>query len=447
MVSLARRSAPLRKGAGLGASPLLRASLPSLFARAAALPVSGFCALYSGHTIVGTLGVSDYALFALIVTLPALLPIGDLGVGAALIDAVEADCGSSGDRGRIERTIASGARFLMCAGILIAAGGLALIGTGAQAALLGATSAPDARACVAAAAVLIGCSMPLALGSASLIALRRAYVAALLQAGGNLLALGLVLLSAALGAPTYCFVMAGFLGQCVAGLAGLIIAGRILRMPVLRIVVTSLRPGWVGTRIVHLAGPVTLINATTACAYGTDRLVLSHAADATAVAVYSAGAQLYTPAWALVNAAAVPLWNLFVRQRRDSIMVPKAELARLSFWFGSGALLVGVGLVTVGPSVTGWMTHGGAGASGGLMAAFAALLLAHAIVSPVTMWLTQPAALRFLAIRYVFMALASLALSVPLAWAVGPAGPVIASVASHTVCITIPCFRKVFRNA
>ncbi|MFF8945306.1 lipopolysaccharide biosynthesis protein [Streptomyces sp. NPDC014864] len=396
---------------------------------------------------MGALGISDYALFALIVMLPSLLPIGDLGAGAALIDAIEADCGRPGDRERIETTITSSARALTCTGVLVIFCGLAVIGTGAQAVLLGAASAPEAEACLGVTVVLIGCGMPLALGSSALIALRRAHVATLLQAGGNLLALSLVLLFAALDAPIYCFLSAGFLGQSAASLVGLLIAGRILRMSVLRIVVTSLRPGRSVTRIVHLSGPVTVINVATACAYGTDRLVLSHVAGTTDVAVYSAGAQLYTPAWALVNAAAVPLWNLFVRQRRDSIRIPRTELAKLSAWFGSGALLIGAGLVAAGPSVTGWMTHGNAGASTGLMASFAALLLVHAVVSPVTMWLTQPAALRFLAARYVFMALASLVLSVPLAGAVGPAGPVIASAVSHTLCISIPCFRKAFRKA
>ncbi|MFC7263064.1 lipopolysaccharide biosynthesis protein [Streptomyces lutosisoli] len=442
----ARQSAPLGKEADLGASLLLRASLPSLLAKAVALPVSGFAILYSGHIVVGALGVSDYALFALIVTLPALLPIGDLGVGAALIDAVEGSRGRPGDRERIERTIASGARVLTCTGMLITIGGLALVGTGAHTALLGTTSTPGAAACVAAAAAFIGCSVPLTLGSVALLAIRRAHVTVLLQAGGNVLALCLFLLLASLGAPAYCFVSAALFGQCAAGLAGLLIAGRALRMPLLRAVATSLRRGQAVTRIVHLTGPMTVITVAAAVTYGTDRLVLSHAANATAVAVYSAGAQLYAPASTLINAAVVPLWNLFVRQRRDSVRVPRAELARISFWFGVGALLLGVGLVTAGPSVTGWMTHGSAAASSGLMTAFAALLLVQAVVSPVGMWLTHPADLRFLAARCVLMAVVSLALSVPLAWTVGPVGPVIASLASHTVCVNIPCFRRVFRS-
>ncbi|MFJ9865187.1 lipopolysaccharide biosynthesis protein [Streptomyces sp. NPDC101165] len=396
---------------------------------------------------MGALGVSDYALFSLVVTLPVLLlPIGDLGIGAALIDAVEGSKGSPGGREHIERTITSGARALTCTGVLIIIGALVVVATGAQSSLLGAASAPGAGASIATVAALMGCVVPLSLGYSALDALRRSHVSALLQAAGNVLALCLVLLFAALGSPVYCFVSAGFLGHCVAALIGLLMAGRALEMPLLRTVVTSLHPRQRVTRIVHLAGPKTVINVATAVAYGSDRLVLSHTAGPIAVAVYSAGAQLYTPAWALVNAGTVPLWNMFVRQRRDSDRVPKAELGRIMLWFGTGALLVGVGLVTLGPSVTRWMTHGGAGAGSALMAAFAALLLAHAVVSPVAMWLTQPAALRLLAGRYVRMAVVSLALSVPLAWLIGPAGPVVASVASHTVCVSIPCFRSVFRG-
>ncbi|MEV6739044.1 oligosaccharide flippase family protein [Streptomyces sp. NPDC051104] len=453
LVSLARQSvppdtsAPHGKEDDLEASLLLRASLPSVLAKAVALPVSGFAALYSGHIVVGALGVSDFALFALIVTLPTLLPIGDLGVGAALVDAVEGGRGRRGDCERIECTIASGARVLTCAGMLITSGGLALVGTGAHTVLLGTASTPGAEACVAIAAVFIGCSMPLSLGSVALLAIRRAHVTVLLQAGGNVLALCLFLPLAALGAPVFCFVSAALFGQCAAGLAGLLIAGRTLRMPMLRIVVTSLRQGRPVTRIVHLAGPMTVINVAAAVTYGTDRLVLSHATNPTAVAVYSAGAQLYAPASTLVNAAVVPLWNLFVRQRRDSARVPRTELARISLWFGAGALLLGVGLVTAGPSVTSWMTHAHATASTGLMTAFAALLLVQSVVSPVGMWLTHPVDLRFLAARCVLMAVISIGLSVPLAWTFGPIGPVIASVVAHAVCVNVPCFRRVFRRA
>jgi hypothetical protein len=236
------------------------------------------------------------------------------------------------------------------------------------------------------------------------------------------------------------------LGHCAAGAAGLFLAGRVLEMPLLRIVVTSLRPRLHSTRIIHLAGPMTVINATSAVAYGTDRLVLGHAADATAVAVYSAGAQLYAPASALITASAVPLWGHFVRRRCNSDGVPRAELRTLTAWFAGGARRYEHDAEQEGPAATEWMTHDRAGAGRGLMAAFAALILVHAVVYPVAMWQTDPASLRFLAARTMIMALVSLALSVPLARAIGPAGPVTASVAAYTLWVAIPCFRRAFRH-
>ncbi|WP_406475383.1 lipopolysaccharide biosynthesis protein [Streptomyces sp. NBC_01615] len=208
----------------------------------------------------------------------------------------------------------------------------------------------------------------------------------------------------------------------------------------------SLRPSSRTSRIIHLAGPMTVISTTSALAYGTDRLVLSHVAGAVDVAVYSAGAQLYSPASSLISAAGLPLWALFTRHRTSDGRLPRAELLRLTRWFTAAAVVIGGVLVAAGPFVASWMTHGRVVVGGGLMAAFASLTLVHAVNYPVGMWLTDAAGLRFQAVRTAAMAALSLALSIPLAAALGPVGPVLASTVAFGSCVVVPCFRRVFRK-
>jgi hypothetical protein len=74
---------------------LLAGAKRAFFVRAVMLPVAAVAGLLAARITVSTLGVDGYALFALAVGLAALNPIGDLGVGAAVTDAVDLlDAGS-----------------------------------------------------------------------------------------------------------------------------------------------------------------------------------------------------------------------------------------------------------------------------------------------------------------------------------------------------------------
>ncbi|GAB2728006.1 lipopolysaccharide biosynthesis protein [Streptomyces bullii] len=440
-------SSSTTEGAGADApdtSPIgylsyLQAVLRSCAAKTVVLVVGGAAALVSARSVVDTLGITGYALVALVSTLPSLLAVTELGVGAAVIDAF-----SSRDREHMLRTLTAGARTLLCAGSAIAVCGVLTAVSGAAESLVDSAPGPDVAACVAVVALLFGCSLPLSLGGSVLGGLGRYHFAVLLQGAGALLALTVVLLGAACDAPPAVFAASVLVGQCAAGAASLLLAGRMLGLRMLRAVLFPLRRS-PSTRIIQLAGPMAVIKVTSAVAYGADRLVLSSVTTSVAVAVYSAGAQLYAPASALVAAAALPLWRVFSRHRRSTPgTVPRRQLLNLTACFTGGGLAIGVVLVTAGPTVASWMLHGRASAGPGLMAAFAALVLSHAVNYPVAMWLSDPAGLRFQAVRAVLMAAVNLAASVPLARLMGPTGPVLASAGAHFLCVTLPCHRRVF---
>ncbi|WNZ11721.1 hypothetical protein [Streptomyces sp. 11x1] len=422
----------------VGSRASLQVVLRSLTAKAVVLVLGGAATLLSARSVVETLGIAGYALVALVSTLPTLLAVCDLGVGAAVIDAF-----SSRDREHMLRTITAGARTLLCAGSAIAVCGVLTAVSGATDSLLDSASGADVASCIAVVAVLFGCSLPLSLGGSVLAGLGRYHFAVLLQGAGTVLALTVVLLGAAYNAPPAVFVASVLVGQCAAGAASLLLAGRMLSLRLLRVVLFPLRRS-PGTRIMQLAGPMAVIKVTSAVAYGADRLVLSSVAHPVAVAVYSAGAQLYAPASALVAAAALPLWRMFSRHRRTSPQAPRRQLLQLTAYFTAGGLAISVLLVTAGPTVANWMLHDRAAVGPGLMAAFSALLLTHAVNYPVAMWFSDPAGLRFQAVRASLMAVVNLAVSIPLAYFMGPAGPVLASAGAHFLCVTVPCHRRVF---
>ncbi|WUH89652.1 hypothetical protein OG900_05475 [Streptomyces sp. NBC_00433] len=430
---------------GGGTAPHLRAAARAVGAKALTLPVTALAMLVATRTVVDSLGVSGYALVALVTTLTAMVPLGDLGAGAAIVDAMARS--RNGDREPLRRAITSGARTLVYAGALIAALGIVPACLGMWSPLLGRAGQPGTDGSVAVAFLLFGCTLPLNLGKSILIALNRTHVALVLQGAGSVLALLLLLGAAAAHASVVAFVASGFIAQCAVGAFCLALASRLLGMPLLRLIPASVRRCRPGTRIRNLVVPMMVINAGSSVAYATDRLVLSHVADPATVAVYSAGAQLFAPAVGLISVAGMPLWTLFAHQRESPDRPTWRDLSRLTVHFAAGGLIAGVGFVALGPTVGSWMMHGQAQVGAGLMAAFAALLFVQAVNYPASMWLTDAAGLRFQAIRVSIMAVANLALSIPLARLVGAPGPVIASVAAFTAVVFVPSLRKALSRA
>ncbi|MEZ0092379.1 hypothetical protein [Streptacidiphilus sp. EB129] len=419
----------------------------SLLTRAATLPLTALTALASARTVVDAVGVPGYALVTLITSLPAVLPIGDLGAGAAITEAV---AGQGGDRDPVRGTLASSGRTLSHVAALIVVAGTVPAAFGAWSLLLGGAAGAQADTAVAVASVFFACTLPLGLGRSLLAAVNRTHTVVLLQAATGFLTLALTLSVAALHLPAAAFIAAGFLAQCGWGAACLLLAGRHLGIPALRIVLTSARgaAGAEGARVRRLAAPMAVISAASAVAYSTDRIVLSHTTGAAAVAAYSAGAQLFVPASSLVGAAGLPLWVHFARRRHtgeDSS--PRRHLMRLTAAFALGGQSLGLGLVLAGPAIATWITHGRVHVGTALMLCFAALLFVQALDYPASMWLTDAAGLRFQATRAVVMATANLALSVPLAYFLGPPGPVLASFAAYAVAVAAPTLRRAMTDA
>ncbi|WP_225097426.1 lipopolysaccharide biosynthesis protein [Streptomyces sp. CoH27] len=409
------------------------------------LPVTAVSTLVATRTVVDALGPTGFAFFALVTTLPMLLPLNDLGTGAAIVEAMGK--GNADHHRDLRGTIITSARLLSCTGIVSALVGVVPACFGAWSTVLNSGAQRSGELCVAVAFTLFGCSLPLNVGNSVLIALNRTHTALLFQMLGSVLTLGFIVLSGAVHAPSMAFIVSGFAAQCLVGAACLLWAGRILGLPLLGMVLGSLDTRHTPTRIWHLAGPMAAINVALAVAYATDRLVLVHVADSDAVAAYSAGARLFAPAVALASATGLPLWTIFARQRGTSGPPHASHVARLTLYFAAGGAILGAGLIFFGPAVASWMLHGKVDVGTGLMAAFAALLLVQSAAYPASMWLTDAAGLKYQAQRAGVMALVNLGLSIVLARHLGASGPVIGSVIAAMTCLFLPNFRRSMSHA
>ncbi|WP_316744375.1 hypothetical protein [Streptomyces sp. MK7] len=408
------------------------------------MPISAFTVLLSTRIVVDSVGVRGYALYALVVTLPSLIP-GDLGTLSAIVDG-----GARSPAGNfipLREAVISSARVLKWAALIGMVAGVVPAFLGGWSKLLGHAAAPGADPAVAAAFTLFGCSLFLGLGNSVLIALNRAHLTLLLQIVGSVLTLVLLFAAATIQAPLAAYVAAGFLAQCTIGAVRLVLAGRIIGTPLLRVLMRSLCTRHYGPRILNLAAPTAVINTCFTLIYSSDRLILSHMSGTTAVAAYSAAAQMFAPATTLITATGLPLWSIFAQQRYGSRKASSPrEVALLTGHFALGGLILGLALILIGPMVGSWMMHDRAEVDAGLMTAFAALLLVQAACQPLGLWLTDAAGLLFQARNFVVMAVANFALSIPLARALGAPGPVIGSATALTIIVFVPSFRRsVFR--
>lgn len=115
-------------------SPLTGASR-AFVVRAATMPVVAVAGLLAARVTVSSLGVDGYALFALVVGLAALNPVGDLGVGAAVTDAV-ARRHELGDEG-VQRVLSTSLRVLIVISLVLTLVAWALASLGKWSTLLG----------------------------------------------------------------------------------------------------------------------------------------------------------------------------------------------------------------------------------------------------------------------------------------------------------------------
>lgn len=413
----------------------VRLALRSAVARIAVLGISLVLGLVITRWLISGYGADVYAQYGLLVGLAALLPFTDLGIGAAVMNAV----GESGDPARdqhVRGVLLTSLRALLASASVLTVIAVALTVAGWWPAVLGEALDPTYGNVVAGMClVLFAATVPLSVGQRILSGSGRNHlVVALAGLQSPLVLLALVALLPAGPAGGWFVPVASYAAllviAAVAGGIGLRAVGPVLRPAIGDV----LRRGRHGAKAAHTAVPMLVMSIALPLSLQTDRIVLSHVTDAGELARYSMAAQLFTPLRLVVSAAGFALWAHYARARsRD----PGASPFPMSALFGTAAVALTLSVSLLSPVIVTFASAGQLHLDAGLLVGFSALTVSLALTYPIGMFLSDPAGLRLQAVATVVLVPVNLGLSIALARDVGAAGPVLASAVTTAVLLAV----------
>lgn len=411
----------------------MRSVLLSALARAASLVPSALASLLVTRVVITHWGLPTFDSYALIVSLIALLPLNDLGVGAAVTSAY-APNGSGAAHAR--RVLLTAVRVLTVSSLGAIAISIALIGAGAWPRLLGGASGAN-LACGAAVCVYALSFVP-AVGQSVLLGLDRNHIAVWITSAALPLIFVFVAVASFADAPaTWVTILPAVAMTCVA-LALATSAARVGRLQWSRLLrdVPRLRRA-PGASIRAMSLPKLIISLTVPLALQSDRLVLSHVATTLDVAKYSVAVQIFAPVLALVSSAAAPLWPMWARARAGA-SGPRSLNAVLLGFCGTTLVLSAIVVAVADP-----LAHvvAGPGVDLGVLlpVAAAAAVVMQAAAFPIAMALMDPPGIRFVAACCAIALPVNVALSVLLAASrLAAAGPLLATAAVGLFIQAIP---------
>ena len=442
--------APSETGAGVGGSRRMWIGpARSAGARLLVLPISALLGIVVTRLVIENYGTPAFAQYSLLVGLAALIPFVDLGMAAAVMNAVGGSAAPATDE-RVRKVLVTAVRLLVCSAVGLALAALALLGLGLWPLLLGSgldgeTGPVVATVCL----VLFALSVPLSIGQRILVGLRRNHVSIAVQGLQTPLVLTMVALCLWWDLPAGAMVAVfGYAATLLLSAVCTVLAARSIRPAVgvaLRRAV-RLRTER-GGRVMDVAWPMLVQMVAVPLAMQTDRLVLSHRAGAGVLAEYSLAAQMFIPIWAVVSAGGIALWPVFARARAEG--APGSPLP-MAAAFGGGAAALALAVAAASPLLA-LVASGGAISLGlPVVVSFAVLMVLQAVKYPLGMYLTDAPGLRYQAAMIVTMLPVNVGLSWYLTGRLGAAGPVIGSVvgvALFEVLANLALVRRRLRHA
>ncbi len=414
----------------------------TLYWRAASLISSAIFGLANTRLILDNLGAEPYALIALVLSLAALLPFADLGLGAAVVNTVaEARAGAVRN---VLGTLAAVLRLLAFVAAALLLANLALAVSGMWPHLLGVSPQTSGTLYVSVAVALFILTIPLGLGQRLLLGLGQTPVMVRLQALAAPLTLAGTASFLLIGVPSVAYMLAPAIAALAVGLLTFVLGFRRVGIQ-LRVVLRQLAKADIGSpALAPTAIPMVVIVSGVALATLTDRLVLSHVSNVTVVAEYSLAAQLYAPLYAVISTAGTAMWPIFAARRitgsgRDLLTKAVPVFAALG-------LLAAITLGIAGPVGAELLAGEALDVSEVVFLAFAVLLFVQAVHYPAGTYLTDEPGLSFQASCVAVMLPANLVLSYVLAREIGAAGPVLASACTILSIQALPALYRSTRD-
>ena len=396
--------------------------------RVLVLPFSAVLGVLCTRLIIVHFGQDTYAQYGLLVAIGAMLPFGDLGMSAAIMNAVGASKRPAEDD-HVRRVLITSIRVLLCAGTVLLLVDIVITATGLWPTLMGESLIPGTGP-VAAAAVLglIAVTMPIAFGQRVLTGLGKNHLTVALfglQTPVVLVAL-LCIIHFDWGSGSYLPVIP-YLVVFSLSIAATFVAARMIHPTIgsaLRDVprVRSVNGG----QVLNVAWPMLIQMIALPIAMQSDRLILSHVSKTSNLAEYNLASQMYLPVWQVVTAAGVALWPIFARARAEGTSRRNSPMP-LSLGFAGAAAAVCLFISVISPWLATVASDGEIKISRGLLIAFSVFMVCQAAKYPLGMFMTDAPGLRYQAFMVLCMLPINLGISIVLAKKLGAVGPIIGS--------------------
>lgn len=400
--------------------------------RAIVMPVSALAVLYSSTLITQQRGVEGFALFAIFISLPYMVPVSDFGISVSVTDTLATKGKESPEFSFVwQRTLV--VLLLICALTIAVAAVLALGGHWSQ--ILGLPASPDTELAGLLMMIIMAVGIPLGAGQRVLLGIGRQTQATLFTSSSGCISLGLVWMCLSANPSGYAALAAAYgAGPLLMQLLVFLLAlKRLGKTPWRR----QLHPYTTRVRIMRLAFPMTVLTIALPLTYQTDRVLLAHFSTLVQVADYSYVSMYYMPLLSIITVGSQALWPLFMRTmenpRRLRRQFRRAD--RLFLALSAGMM---AGLILLGPTATGIVSNGAATAPMALYIVFGIMLVLFGINASSGMLLMDYGGRKVQA----FGALAMLALKIPLSLFLipifGATGSVAATLLPLMLCMIVP---------
>ena len=411
------------------------ATLATIAARFATIAV----AVVSIPLTLNFLGPERFGLWVTISSFQLLLVFADFGLGNGLVNLI-AEADGAEDRLAIRKAVSNA--FFLLVGVAVFGGVIAaLIVPGVDWAQLFNARSPDAIAetgpAVAVFALCLLLNLPLGIVARVQIGLQEGFANGIWTVLGNLLALAGLVIAIRFGAGLPWLILALFGGPIVAAaLNGLVLFG--LRRPWAR-PVRGDADGAVVARLLRVGSMFFVLQLVMSVAYQTDVVVAASALGPTAAAEYAIAYRLFMVGPALVTMAVMTLWPAYGEAaiRHDFDWIRRSLRRSIRLAFGLSLAWCALVLLLHEPLLRLWIGTS-IQPSFALLLGMSAWAIASTTFNAVGVLLNGISVMKFQVVVGVVMGVASIALSVFLAWRVGVAGIIWGTVIAYLLCSVLP---------
>lgn len=423
----------------------MRRSLLALVTRAATMAVATVCGVLTTRLVIGDAGVEQYALYTLLLALPALLSFTDLGSGAAVVNSLSTHDDYRRDR-LVTAQVAAVSRIQLGFAAVVMLLNVGLLVTGGWAGLLGAAGDLPHAVPVAFGSLTLFClGVPLLVWTRIQLGLRRNHVIILVQGLVSPLTLLLVwVLVRAAPVDERVLPLAPFVASLVATAIGFALTVHHTR-PLMVRAAWVLLPRRAGPRhaqgpvragVMEIGWPMLAQLLSPPLALSTQRLVLAHWGTSAQVAEYGVAGQVFLALQGLVVAAGTALWPINARRRQQGRL--ERGPARQAAVFGTAAAVAVLVVWAIGPQLFGFTGRGQVDVGTGTILGFGAMVVATAVLFPLGMFIMDTPGVRFQVVPTLAMAFGSLGLAIAATPFLGVAGPPAAYATAVLLCQIVP---------